>query len=137
MDNYEPAEIWRKIIVSNPSAWVLFEHGTCVILKDGGENAGEAARALLAKWGPVHAGTPSADFDVIPLRDVPGYVVTCHHPDILNYVPPEENDDDGGEEGDDDDSSDVLVGLLGRGDRDLDAQELRVVHIEHNITLGS
>ena len=49
-----------------------------------------------------------------------GWVVTGHHPDILNFVFADEGDDD----------NHVPIGLLGRSLRAMDAEYLRVVHIE-------
>jgi len=115
------AEVWRRIIVGEGKSWVAFEDGTCVILMEPEPDLAAQAKRLLAEWGPVHAGTPSADFSVIPLQDDPGSVVTCHHPDILTHVSAEEA---GG------DASEVAVGLLGREKRARDARELRVVHVE-------
>ena len=84
-------EVWRTILIGAHKSWVLFEHGKCVILPSPGpdvELAG-AARVVLERFGPVVANSPAASFSVIPLADAAGWVVTGHHPDILNYVPPE------------------------------------------------
>ena len=78
------------------------------------------ATALLREFGAVRVGTPSADFNVVTLLDDKGWVVTCHHPDILNFVFPNEGDDD----------NDLPIGLLGRARRAADADDLCVVHIE-------
>ncbi len=116
-------QIWRSIIVGDNKSWALFEHGTCVIFSDANANGDVAkqAIALLTEWGPVQVGTPSADFDIIELAERPGWVVTCHHPDILTYVDPSEMGPN---------PQEIMVGLIGRGKRDEDAQELKVVHIE-------
>jgi hypothetical protein len=50
-------------------------------------------------------------------------VITSHHPDILNYVSPDEVAEQ---------SNDLVIGLLGRSKRDLDAAELMVIHVEDN-----
>lgn len=76
--------------------------------------------ALLREFGAVQVGTPSADFNVITLLNDSGWVVTGHHPDILNFVFADEGDD----------SNHVPIGLLGRSLRAMDAEALRVVHIE-------
>ncbi|WP_129308619.1 hypothetical protein [Streptomyces sp. L2] len=49
-----------------------------------------------------------------------GWVVTGHHRDVLTYVAP-------GEPGD---RSQTAVGMYGRGKRDRDGTELRVIHVE-------
>ena len=114
--------IWRGIIQGDSKSWVLFEHGTCVILMQTEADLAAQATALLAEWGPVQVGTDSADFDVIELANAPGWVVTCHHPDILVYVPVDDENTAG--------TSDVVIGLIGRSERDQDAKELKVIHIE-------
>ena len=71
----------------------------------------------------MHVGSPAGDFNVISLPDGLGWVVTCHHNDILTYVSPDEME---GEPGD------LLVGLYGRSKRHQDSQDLQVIHIEDN-----
>ena len=117
-------DIWRRIVVGEGKSWVLFEHGTCVVLKaDPSEGLEEQSKALLKEWGPVVVGTPAGDFDVLDLQDDPGWVVTCHHPDILTYVGADEFPE-GAE------PNDLIIGLLGRSKRAQDAEELEVVHVE-------
>jgi hypothetical protein len=114
-------EIWRRVIVGSGKTWVAFEHGTCVIFAKPPPDAVAAARALLREWGPVHAGTPAGDFQVVALANAPGWVVGGHHPDILTYVAPEAIGAD---------ASELMVGLLGRAQRDRDAEELNAIHVE-------
>lgn len=114
--------IWRDILVGDKTSWVLFKNGTCVIFMEPEVDPGAQAIKLLEEWGPVHPGSPAGDFSTIKLADAPGWVVTCHHNDILTYVGPNEvwkvN------------QIDVAVGLVGRSKRDKDARELQVIHIE-------
>lgn len=112
---------WRSIIVGQEKSWVLFAHGTCVILMDPQPDLAAQATAILRKWGPVHAGSSAGDFSVIHLSDHPGWVVTSHHNDVLTYVAPDEVGDEPPE---------VVVGLTGRSKRNQDAEELRVLHVE-------
>ena len=114
-------EAWRQIIVGGEKSWVLFENGTCVILMNPEADLRQQANELMREWGPVRAGTPAGDFSVIELPQHPGWVVTCHHPDILNYVSPDEV-----EAG----ASDVIIGLLGRSKRHQDAEGLIIIHVE-------
>ncbi|KAL2802747.1 hypothetical protein BJX63DRAFT_99248, partial [Aspergillus granulosus] len=132
MSEDQPAEpistpdTWRSILTGgNTKSWVLFEHGTCVILMTPtAEDLAIQAIDILKEWGPVHVGTPAGDFNVIDLEGEPGgYVVTGHHNDVLNYVPP-----DAVEKG----APDMVAGLIGRGNRDADAKELKVIHVEDN-----
>jgi putative (di)nucleoside polyphosphate hydrolase len=115
-------EVWRRIISGQGSSWILFEHGTCVVLSQRDGDPAERATALLREWGPVRVGTPSADFDLVELDDHLGWLVTCHHPDILSHVSRDELGDAA--------PSEIAVGLLGRAKRDHDAHDLHVVHVE-------
>jgi ribA/ribD-fused uncharacterized protein len=114
-------DVWRRIIQGEGKVWALFQHGTCVIFAPRTPNVADAAITLLRKWGPVHAGSPAGDFSVIELEHESGCVVTCHHPDILTYVPLAESGSR---------PSELAVGLLGRSLRDSDAAELNVVYVE-------
>jgi hypothetical protein len=116
-------ETWRRIIIGEYKSWALFSNGTCVILMQPGADLRRQALELLKTYGPVHAGSPAGDFSVITLDDDPGWVVTSHHPDILTYVSPDEVSEQ---------SNDLVIGLLGRSKRDLDASELLVIHVEDN-----
>lgn len=114
---------WRSIIQDPVKSWVLFNNGTGVILMGPEGDLAAQAIELMKEWGPVYIGTPAADFNVIDLAPVPGWIVTCHHQDILTYVSPEELMGAA--------PNDLLVGLLGRSKRDRDAQELKIIHIEN------
>lgn len=120
--NSDLISLWRSIIVGDTKSWVLFEHGTCVILMKPEADLAAQAKALLAEWGPVHAGSPAGDFSVINLEDEKGWVVTCHHPDILTYVPPDEFGTP--------EPLQALIGITGRTCREQDADELNVIHVE-------
>ena len=115
-------EAWRRIILGDQKSWVLFEHGTCVILMQPEPDLAAQAIQIMKEWGPVHGGSPAGDFGVMSLRDYPGWVVTCHHPDMLTYVSPEEVAEP--------EPRDVTVGLLGRSKRDQDGQAPQVIHVE-------
>ena len=114
-------EDWRHIVSGGTKSWVLFKHGTCVILMEPEEDISKQAICLLRQWGPLHVGSSSGDFDVIHLSNYPGWVVTGHHPDVLNYVSPAEVAVG---------SDDVMIGVLGRSKRNQDALELQVIHVE-------
>jgi hypothetical protein len=119
---------WRDIINGPDKSWVLFENGTCVVLVDPGEDLAGQAVALLGEHGPVRPGSSFGDFATITLDDGRGWVVTCHHTDILTYVAADEVGADR--------ASDPVVGLLGRSKRGRDAEELRVVHVEDRRSRG-
>ena len=118
-------EIWRKLIVSPQPRWVLFRHGTCVAFPMPVENMREAAVSLLREFGPAHPGTASADFSVVPLDPVVGWVVTSEHESIHTYVHPSELDEERDE---------VSIGLLGRAKREKDGEELTIIHLEDTST---
>jgi hypothetical protein len=114
-------EAWRATIKGPDKSWVLFENGTCVILMEPEADLSAQATALLREYGPVHAGSSFGDFSTITLADGRGWVVICHHNDILTFVGPDEADPD---------AQEVAVGLLGRSKRGQDAEQLRVLHVE-------
>jgi hypothetical protein len=121
-DHNDLIETWRGIIQGDGKSWVLFEHGTCVVLMQRGADLAVQATALLAEWGPVQVGTDSADFNLIELENGSGWVVTCYHPDILVFVPSDEENTS--------DTDEMVIGLIGRSIRGQDAEELKVIHVE-------
>jgi hypothetical protein len=121
VDREALVEMWRKL-VGPGKCWVLFEHGTCVVVRDQAGSPVERASEILGEFGPVQVGTPAGDFQVLALRDDMGWVVLGEHPDVLNYVAPDELNQAG----------DVIVGVLGRDKRHEDGGSLRVVHVEDN-----
>lgn len=124
MAEHELATVWRRVIRGAGKSWVVFAHGTCVVLPGPEPAVDLAARAIeiLRQHGPVQAGTPAGDFGTITLDPGPGWVVYGHHADVLTYVGPDEASG----------KSDLSVGLRGRRKRDQDGHELRVVHVEDN-----
>jgi hypothetical protein len=115
-------EIWRKIIIGDNKSWVLFEDGTCVILIEPKEDLAAQAIDIMKEYGPVHIGSASADMEITELTNYPGWVVTGHHPDMLNYMAPEEFKTDN--------PNDVAIGVLGRSKREADSKSLNIIHIE-------
>ncbi|HEX9796192.1 MAG TPA: hypothetical protein VGA52_04310 [Anaerolineales bacterium] len=117
----ELIEIWRRLLAGERVAWVLFRHGTVVKLPHESAEPAQKALDLMRSWGRVHVGTPAGDFNVFEASGAAGWIVTCHHEDILTYVGPDEVGGAGAE--------DLVVGLTGRAKRDRDAQDLDIVHI--------
>ncbi|MFC9602802.1 hypothetical protein ACFTTN_04980 [Streptomyces niveus] len=113
-------DVWQRLLADPRKSWVLFEHGTCVVLTAPDGELAEQATDLLKKFGPAHAGSSAGDFGVIDLKDVEGWVVTGHHDDVLTYVALDEPQD----------QSQIAVGLFGRLKRHRDGTELHVVHVE-------
>ena len=60
--------------------WVLFENGTYIIFDDITqiEDTETEAIRLMKEFGPVHAGGPAGDFNVISLNETEGWVVSGH-----------------------------------------------------------
>ncbi|KUN22085.1 hypothetical protein AQJ23_28970 [Streptomyces antibioticus] len=113
-------EVWQRILEPSGVSWVLFENGTCVMLKEpDGELAGQAVE-ILRQFGPVRAGGPAGDFGTHALKDGTGWLVTGHHPDVVTYVGSDEPAD----------PSNLAVGLHGRSKRHRDGTDLQVVHVE-------
>lgn len=121
MEGAELVEAWRATINGPGKSWVLFENGTCVILTEPEADLAAQATVLLREYGPVHAGSSFGDFSTITLEDGRGWVVTCHHDDILTFMGPDEVSSD---------AEDLVIGLLGRSKRGQDAEQLRVLHVE-------
>ncbi|MFC8272694.1 hypothetical protein ACFUJR_09140 [Streptomyces sp. NPDC057271] len=113
-------DVWQRLLADPRKSWVLFEHGTCVVLPAPDGEPAEQATEILKQFGPARAGSSAGDFGVIDPEDVEGWVVTGHHDDVLTYVGPDEPQD----------QSHIAVGLLGRSKRHRDGTELRIVHVE-------
>jgi hypothetical protein len=113
-------EIWRELVSGTNKPWVVFEHGTCVLIREPTQDVRRAAIDLLRREGPIVVGSPAGDFNVFPLKDGSGWAVTSHHPNIATCV----------------DAGEVLahdpltVGVFGRSKRDRDAAELAIIHVE-------
>lgn len=120
-------EIWRKIIQNTPERqgkpWVVFRHGTCVILMEGAsskEDATTKATQIMTQYGPVWPGTHTADFNITENSTVQGIIVTCWHDDVLCFV----GKDEGGD-------NMLANALLGRSKRDQDGRSPEVLHVEY------
>src|SRR5262249_37512259 len=112
-----------RIIIDEYESWVLFKYGTCVILKEPEGDPAEKATSILKEWGPVQAGCSAGDFWLMRHPEYGGWVVFCHHPDILSYVSPDELTEL--------EPPHARIGLLGRSKRDRDAREPEIIHVEY------
>ncbi|MET7685387.1 hypothetical protein [Streptomyces sp. NPDC005423] len=113
-------DTWRGLLAGSGKSWVLFEHGTCVVIEDPAGDLAERATGLLREFGPVQVAGPSGDFRVLELGEEQGWLVTGHHPDVVTFVA----------SGEPDEPSHLAVGMHGRAKRDQDGTGLRVVHVE-------
>ena len=114
-------EVASRVFSETTSCWVVFENGTVVTFPETPEDPLSAAKQLMSEFGPVHAGCPAGDFNVVRLRGNDGWIVTSHHQQILTHVPIEEFEDQANE---------LAIGLFGRANRDKDAREQKVTHVE-------
>ncbi|SCK16631.1 hypothetical protein YW7DRAFT_01117 [Streptomyces sp. AmelKG-E11A] len=115
-------DVWRRLLADPRKTWVLFEHGTCVVLPDPTGDPTAGAVEVLSRSGPVAAGSAGGDFGVIAPDAAEGWVVTGHHPDVLTYVFPDEVP---GPE-----PTELAIGMYGRTKRGLDGAALHAVHVE-------
>ena len=104
---------------------------TCIVLKNDIKDLADEAITIMKESGRIQAGTPSDYFSISPLGSDTGWIVTYHHPDILNYVSPEEimrvRKYAFPEEFDD---RDPTIGLFGREKRRKVAETLKIIHVE-------
>lgn len=112
----ELINIYKKVIEPNLKDWVVFEHGTCVILYHHPMDLKTEAIEVLQKYGQVFSGSSSADFNVLKVDS--GWIVTGDQPGILNYVSENEGKD----------KENYEIGLIGRNQKELDSQELKVLY---------
>ena len=114
--------IYKKVIEPRLKNWVVFEHGTCVILYHPPKDLKAEATEILQKYGTVTPGSESADFTVMKVDN--GWVVTGYQPGILNYV----SEDEGrGKE-------DYEIGLVGRSKKEQDSKALKIVYTNKSAT---
>ena len=103
--------------------WVLFENGTYVIFDDISkiENIENESTRLMKEFGPVAAGGPAGDFNVISLNRTKGWIVSGHGYGMYTYVNPNELDSNY--------PNDMTIGLYGRSKRNQDGLEPIIIHI--------
>ncbi len=107
-------KILRTQIEDSIPSWVIFEHGTCVIVENDKEDIEAQAKEILKKWGPVVPGTDLGDFSVKDINDEPVWLVTYTHKDIANIVSLKEiaNETD-----EDPIENTMVIGMTGRNKR--------------------
>lgn len=121
MGNNALIELYKRIIVGSRKSWVLFEHGTCVIVMNPGTDIQKQALEILSEYGPARVASSSGDFSVVSLKGERGWIVGGHHPDALTYVSPEEL----GEH-----PTEVAIGVIGRSKRNSDSEHPSIIHVE-------
>lgn len=103
--------------------WVLFENGTYIIFDDINQidNIENEAIRLMKEFGPVHAGGPAGDFNVISLIKTEGWIVSGHRYGMYTYVNPSELEMNS--------PDDITIGLYGRSKRNNDGENPKIVYI--------
>ena len=126
-------EAYKKIFEDYTKAkcYAVFSHGSIVLYEEQFENIElikEKAIEDMKKFGPVFAGTPSGDFNVVPVQEKfgGGWLVTSWNQSIYTLVLPDKKDELGVKKG----SNEMVIGLGGRGKRQLDSEALEIIHIE-------
>jgi ribA/ribD-fused uncharacterized protein len=118
-DAVDHARAWQRVMKPG-RGWVSFLFGTCVVLPSAEGDLADQACAILAEHGPVQVGTDRGDFGVHGMPDDFGWLVSGAHPDVLVRVAPATAEG----------SSELVIGLVGRQNRDRDAESLVVVHVQ-------
>lgn len=116
MDTNKSVNIYKKVIEPNLKEWVVFEHGTCVIIYHPPKDLGAEAIEVLKKYGQVHVGSSTADFNILKVDS--GWIVAGDQPGFLNYISEEEGKD----------MEDYEIGFLGRSKKEQDSKELKVIY---------
>jgi len=109
-------------LITDGRPWVLFEHGTVVVLPDatGPTDLADRARLALRHDAEQRAGSAAGDPAVRRYGDA-GWVVASSDPNVFTFVP-EHTIGDG--------ATDVTVGMAGRTAHDAGASGGRVVYVE-------
>ena len=122
MDEFSRVEVLRRVIKNPELSWVLFQHGTCVLVPEPAADLAMQATETLKEDGPVHAGSALGDFATLVLAKNMGWGVTSHREEIFTLVGPGELSGAA--------ANSLSIGLLGRSKRSQDASELTVIHVE-------
>jgi len=125
----ELISVWTDIFWGFDKPWVLFQFGTCVVIREPETDLKQQAIDLMGKWAIPVSGTPSYKFSLSFLtnQELPGCIVGCHHPDILTYVAPAEAPMKGRDEFE---GIRIQIGDYGRKKRQWDCETLKIIHVE-------
>ena len=101
--------------------WVVFEHGTVVVVTDPSvADPADYARLKLEHDATEPPGSYAGDFSVLSLDDRSGWIVASHDPDVFTVVPRIEVDEG---------AQETTIGLAGRTALGADRDGLNVVHV--------
>jgi hypothetical protein len=122
MDSDKLIECVTKAINPKFKTWVLFSNGTYIIIEDSTiTDKKKYALDQIHEFGPVFAGSPAGDIEVIKLNLVDGWSVGGHGYGMYTYVHPSEVEVKNPE--------DIDVGLVGREKRDKDSKDTTIVYV--------
>ena len=111
-----------KAINPKYKTWVLFSHGTYIIIEDSTiTDKKKYALEQIQEFGPVLAGGPAGDITTQKLNLDEGWSVGGHGYGMYTYVNPSELDIEN--------PKDIDVGLFGRDKRDMDSKAQVIVHV--------
>lgn len=135
-EKYISVELPKEVLIKHISLaidpkfqnWVLFHHGTCIVIEDAEEALLIEQKALekIKEYGQVIKGSQAGDFGVVELQQTEGWLVYGHEHGIYTYIHPLET-------GDIETLhfkeylADLIVGTYGRTKRDLDSQLLKII----------
>jgi hypothetical protein len=105
--------------------WVLFVHGSYIILPDSLKSDPiNNALKIMKEYGPVYPGSSAGDFSVIALNKTEGWIIAADYYGMYTYVHPDDltrsaiiN------------PSDIQIGLFGRKKREQDAKDLKIIFV--------
>ena len=108
--------------LADAEAWVLFEHGTVVLLPgDPGPDPLARAKVKLGHDAERRAGSAAGDPAVLRLEGGEGWIVSSEDPDVFTLVPASTITAG---------SSDVVIGAAGRAAHEADVDGGRALHVE-------
>lgn len=123
MEDKDLIENVKKAVNPKFQDWVLFQNGTYIIFDNPMDTQiEEKGLALMKEFGPVFAGSPAGDFEVISLTETEGWVVSGHCYGMYTYVNPDELLPE---------PTELLIGIYGRGKRDIDGKNPKIIYSNH------
>jgi len=123
-------DTWKELLrgFAGMTGFAVFSHGSVVILK-GAHHSEDAARAealeVMKRYGPVFPGSEAGDFNTTPTKG-DAWMVSGYHENLMTLVLSKDKDEVEITNPD----SNMEVGIKGRGKRDQDSQDLKIVHVE-------
>ncbi|MHA1221365.1 MAG: hypothetical protein ACTSQB_06495, partial [Candidatus Heimdallarchaeota archaeon] len=120
-------DTWKSILVQEENPWVLFEHGTCIIIIEEFKDIKKKAKEIMKEWGVVVPGTNLGDFSVEEWKEFNGWMVHYAFDRMASFVFQEELPELDQENTE---FSSITIGMLGREKRSNDARTLSLIYIE-------